>query len=270
MNIITNIAVMIALLFTSCSSAMGANRIKKLKGDNNIVEQRVDLDLTQVSRLEASRAVDIIIVESERQEAVIRASSNVMEYLEIMVKGNTLVATIDSRVMSVSNIKAQLIIPYNGRYNSFKASSSSEIESLETLRMESLKIDSSSAAEVSLVAIVDGNCDIDLSSSGEVDLIAKIVGSCRVEASSAAEASLTLSVEDEITIDASSSSEVELQGRCQSLVAHVNSSARLDAREMEAKGGRLNASSSGSIIYSDGGGFSVSRSSAGSIKSVNN
>ncbi|MFI3331852.1 MAG: DUF2807 domain-containing protein [Rikenellaceae bacterium] len=269
MNIITNIAVMIALLFTSCSSAMGANRIKKLKGDNNIVEQRVDLDLSNVRRIEASRAVDVTIVEANREEIVVRGNSNIMEYLDIRVNGTTLVATIDSRVNSLSNIDVELMIPYNGRYNSFKVSSSSEIESTETLRMESLKLNGSSAGEISLIAIVDGSCSIDASSAAEISLIAKIVGSCSVEASSASDVELTLSV-DELSVDASSSSKVEAEGDCKRLEASASSSAKIDAGALEAKGGRLNASSLGAIIYRDMGGFSVSTSSAGSIKSVNN
>ncbi|MFI3265349.1 MAG: DUF2807 domain-containing protein [Rikenellaceae bacterium] len=260
MNYVSTIAMAVVMLFVSQGEAVA----QKIKGSKEIVTKTIDLDLTGVTAVEAHRSVEIEIVDKDNTDVVVSANDNLMDFVDIRVSGQTLVATLSDALGSASRVKIKVLIPYNELYNTFAVSSGSDIISSQYMRMPTLDIETKSAGKVKIDATVDNDCTIISESSSKVDLSLKIAGNCYVSALSSSSVRMGVSA-NQLHIEASGSSKVDVDGNVEYLIVRTASSASYDGEFLKAQNGDLNATSSSKIVYFGVNNFVTNTASSGTI-----
>lgn len=144
------IAVLLGTMITAttyfvCIAAPSVLFGKGIKGSGNIVTRTIDAP--DFDRVDAARAVKVVITGKATGKITIEADDNIMEYVVVEAKGGRLTATIDKSVNNVSNADVTVTVPANGRIRALDASSAARITSDVTLTADKFSIDASSAAQ---------------------------------------------------------------------------------------------------------------------------
>ena len=248
------IAVLLGTMITAttyfvCIAAPSVLFGKGIKGSGNIVTRTIDAP--DFDRVDAARAVKVVITGKATGKITIEADDNIMEYVVVEAKGGRLTATIDKSVNNVSNADVTVTVPANGRIRALDASSAARITSEVTLTADKFSIDASSAARID-AAVKSTSCTVAASSASNIDAAIE-TGSCTVGASSASKITLKSSAAKlsaaeftvaDCSVDTSSAAK-----------ATVNCTGKL----------RAEASSGSSIRYTGDCQTSISKSSGGSV-----
>jgi len=130
------IAVLLGTMITAttyfvCIAAPSVLFGKGIKGSGNIVTRTIDAP--DFDRVDAARAVKVVITGKATGKITIEADDNIMEYVVVEAKGGRLTATIDKSVNNVSNADVTVTVPANGRIRALDASSAARITSDVTL-----------------------------------------------------------------------------------------------------------------------------------------
>lgn len=202
------IAVLLGTMITAttyfvCIAAPSVLFGKGIKGSGNIVTRTIDAP--DFDRVDAARAVKVVITGKATDKITIQADDNIMEYVVVEAKGGRLTATIDKSVNNVSNADVTVTVPANGRIRALDASSAARITSDVTLTADKFSIDASSAARID-ATVKSTTCAVAASSASDIDAAIE-TGTCTVEASSASKITLKGSAA-ECSIDMSSASKL--------------------------------------------------------------
>ena len=202
------IAVLLGTMITAttyfvCIAAPSVLFGKGIKGSGNIVTRTIDAP--DFDRVDAARAVKVVITGKATGKITIEADDNIMEYVVVEAKGGRLTATIDKSVNNVSNADVTVTVPANGRIRALDASSAARITSDVTLTADKFSIDASSAARID-AAVKSTSCTVAASSASNIDAAIE-TGSCTVGASSASKITLKGSA-DKCSIDMSSAAKL--------------------------------------------------------------
>ena len=232
------IAVLLGTMITAttyfvCIAAPSVLFGKGIKGSGNIVTRTIDAP--DFDRVDAARAVKVVITGKATGKITIEADDNIMEYVVVEAKGGRLTATIDKSVNNVSNADVTVTVPANGRIRALDASSAARITSDVTLTADKFSIDASSAARID-AAVKTGSCtvgassaskitlkgsadkcSIDMSSAAKLSAAEFTVADCSVDTSSAAKA--TVNCTDKLRAEASSGSSIRYTGDCQTSIS---------------------------------------------------
>ena len=117
------------------------------------------IDAPDFDRVDAARAVKVVITGKATGKITIEADDNIMEYVVVEAKGGRLTATIDKSVNNVSNADVTVTVPANGRIRALDASSAARITSDVTLTADKFSIDASSAARID-AAVKSTSCTV--------------------------------------------------------------------------------------------------------------
>ena len=112
------IAVLLGTMITAttyfvCIAAPSVLFGKGIKGSGNIVTRTIDAP--DFDRVDAARAVKVVITDKATGKITIEADDNIMEYVVVEAKGGRLTATIDKSVNNVSNADVTVTVPASGR-----------------------------------------------------------------------------------------------------------------------------------------------------------
>ena len=123
------IAVLLGTMITAttyfvCIAAPSVLFGKGIKGSGNIVTRTIDAP--DFDRVDAARAVKVVITDKATDKITIQADDNIMEYIVVEAKGGRLTATIDKSVNNVSNADVTVTVPANGRIRALDASSAAK------------------------------------------------------------------------------------------------------------------------------------------------
>ena len=282
------IAVLLGTMITAttyfvCIAAPSVLFGKGIKGSGNIVTRTIDAP--DFDRVDAARAVKVVITGKATGKITIEADDNIMEYVVVEAKGGRLTATIDKSVNNVSNadvtvtvtltdpaktlktftngfcVDGFVTVPANGRIRALDASSAARITSDVTLTADKFSIDASSAARID-AAVKSTSCTVAASSASNIDAAIE-TGSCTVGASSASKITLKGSA-DKCSIDMSSAAKLSA---AEFTVADcsVDTSSAAKATVNCTDKLRAEASSGSSIRYTGDCQTSISKSSGGSV-----
>ena len=165
------IAVLLGTMITAttyfvCIAAPSVLFGKGIKGSGNIVTRTIDAP--DFDRVDAARAVKVVITDKATDKITIQADDNIMEYVVVEAKGGRLTATIDKSVNNVSNADVTVTVPANGRIRALDASSAARITSDVTLTADKFSIDASSAARID-AAVKSTTCAVAASSASDID-----------------------------------------------------------------------------------------------------
>lgn len=234
----------------------------RITGSGNIITRRVNI--SDFSRIETSRAVNLVVENRSGKEAVIEADDNIMPYVIVEVDGSCLTVTIDNEIKSLNNVTVKVTVPSDGNISAISASSASRVTVLPEIKCPKLTLDASSAAKISIAKSDVGTCTIGASSASNIEGAIK-ADNCVIDLSSASDVELALlAVRCDIT--ASSASAATLSGEAGDIDISASSAAKVDASELNARNAAADASSGGSIKVTCMKSIDASASSGGSVK----
>ena len=118
-------AMLSVTVYFVCIAAPSVFFGKGLKGSGNIVTRTIDAP--DFDRVDAARAVKVVITGKATDKITIQADDNIMEYVVVEAKGGRLTATIDKSVNNVSNADVTVTVPANGRIRALDASSAARM-----------------------------------------------------------------------------------------------------------------------------------------------
>lgn len=211
------IAVLLGTMITAttyfvCIAAPSVLFGKGIKGSGNIVTRTIDAP--DFDRVDAARAVKVVITGKATDKITIQADDNIMEYVVVEAKGGRLTATIDKSVNNVSNADVTVTVPANGRIRALDASSASDIDA--AIETGTCTVEASSASKITLKGSA-AECSIDMSSASKLSAAEFTVTDCSVDTSSAAKA--TVNCTDKLRAEASSGSSIRYTGDCQTSIS---------------------------------------------------
>lgn len=258
------IAVLLGAMITAttyfvCIAAPSVLFGKGLKGSGNTVTRTIGAP--DFDRVDAARAVKVVITDKATDKITIEADDNIMEYVVVEEKGGRLTATIDKSINNISNANVTVTVPANGHIRSLDASSASQITGEAVLSADKFSIDASSAAKIN-VAVKSTSCTVSASSAAKINAEIE-TGNCSVEASSASKIDLKGSA-SKCSIDMSSASKLSA-GEFVVTDCTVDTSSASKATVNCTGKLRADASSGSSIRYTGDCETSISKSSGGSV-----
>ena len=242
-------AMLSVTVYFVCIAAPSVLFGKGLKGSGNIVTRTIEAPA--FDRIDAARAVKVVITDKTSGKITIAADDNVMDYVVVEANGGRLTATIDKSINNLSNADVTVTVPANGSIRALDASSAAKISGDVVLNADKFAMDASSAAKID-VSVKAQSCAVAASSASKINASVEAV-SCSVEASSASKIPLKgsaakLSAGDFVAAECSVNTSSAAK-------AVVNCTERLHA----------DASSGSSIRYSGDCQTSINKSSGGSV-----
>ena len=230
-----------------------------LKGSGNIVTRTIEAPA--FDRIDAARAVKVVITDKTSGKITIAADDNVMDYVVVEANGGRLTATIDKSINNLSNADVTVTVPANGSIRALDASSAAKISGDVVLNADKFAMDASSAAKID-VSVKAQSCAVAASSASKINASVEAV-SCSVEASSASKITLKGSAA-KCTADLSSAAKLSA-GDFVAAECSVNTSSAAKAVVNCTERLHADASSGSSIRYSGDCQTSINKSSGGSV-----
>lgn len=225
-------AMLSVTVYFVCIAAPSVFFGKGLKGSGNIVTRTIEAPA--FDRIDAARAVKVVITDKTSGKITIAADDNVMDYVVVEANGGRLTATIDKSINNLSNADVTVTVPANGSIRALDASSAAKISSDVVLNADKFAMDASSAAKIDVsvkaqscaVAASSASkitlkgsaarCTADLSSASKLSAGEFVVAECSVNTSSAAKA--VVNCTERLHADASSGSSIRYSGDCRTSI----------------------------------------------------
>ena len=216
---------LVSTLSISGIHAQGWGWGKTVRGNKEIVDQQ--RDLKDFDGIKACCSLKVELTQGSQFSVLVKAESNLQEYIETKVLGNTLEIGFKDRVSlkPTEDIEIYITMP---ELTEIDASSSADIFTKGTFRGEKIKLESSSGSYVKAM-FTGGSVYVDASSGGDVVIKGK-ADYVKAEASSGARvnandvtakegkaevssgANIRLNVTETLKADASSGGRVEYSG----------------------------------------------------------
>lgn len=231
-------AMLSVTVYFVCIAAPSVLFGKGLKGSGNIVTRTIEAPA--FDRIDAARAVKVVITDKTSGKITIAADDNVMDYVVVEANGGRLTATIDKSINNLSNADVTVTVPANGSIRALDASSAAKID--VSVKAQSCAVAASSASKIN-ASVEAVSCSVEASSASKITLKGS-AAKCTADLSSASKLSAGDFVAAECSVNTSSAAK-----------AVVNCTERLHA----------DASSGSSIRYSGDCQTSINKSSGGSV-----
>lgn len=254
------IIITLALCAVSCVT-VGSNGIfkKSISGSGNLITKTVTI--SKFNKVDASRAVKVVLTAGDSRDVKIEADDNVMEHVVVKVEQGELKVSINDKIDMEGNFHVTVTVPTDGAISELEASSASKIESQIPITASEVSVDVSSAAYINATINTD-YCTIDASSASSMDLTVA-TKTCKIEGSSASTIRLTGSA---TRCDADMGSAASLKANnFVAAIYNINTSSASNADINCQKSINASASSGSSIDYTGDCAGNISTSSGGSI-----
>ena len=202
-------AMLSVTVYFVCIAAPSVFFGKGLKGSGNIVTRTIEAPA--FDRIDAARAVKVVITDKTSGKIIIAADDNVMDYVVVEANGGRLTATIDTSINNLSN--ADVTVSVKAQSCAVAASSASKINA--SVEAVSCSVEASSASKITLKGSA-AKCTADLSSASKLSAGDFVAAECSVNTSSAAKA--VVNCTERLHADASSGSSIRYSGDCRTSI----------------------------------------------------
>lgn len=237
------IALLTALLASSCVKYEIGNTFKSVSGSKNVITEKRNVS-GSFDKVHVATLLDVEIEQGPNYTISVEADDNLHEYIVTEINGSTLKIYFDN--VSIRNYKEAKVYVTLPEISELKASSSSEIEANGTIVSNDLTLKTSSTADISLSKVRAKSVTIEANSSSEIKV--KEIYATTLQAKTSSTADFEAYVEaDIINLEASSSSDMELKGKALELNAHTSSTATINAKELFVNNVIATSSSSSTI-----------------------
>ena len=203
-------AMLSVTVYFVCIAAPSVFFGKGLKGSGNIVTRTIEAPA--FDRIDAARAVKVVITDKTSGKITIAADDNVMDYVVVEANGGRLTATIDKSINNLSNA-AKIDVSVKAQSCAVAASSASKINA--SVEAVSCSVEASSASKITLKGSA-AKCTADLSSASKLSAGDFVAAECSVNTSSAAKA--VVNCTERLHADASSGSSIRYSGDCRTSI----------------------------------------------------
>jgi hypothetical protein len=134
------VATLIALFFTSC------NLINRIEGSGTITKEKRAIT-ADFKSIEVKRGIEVVIEQSNKTAIMVETDDNLQKHITTKIENGVLIIDADTDFDTGDSPKVIVTIPI---IESLQASSGSEIRSENTLKGESILLDTSSAGEINV------------------------------------------------------------------------------------------------------------------------
>lgn len=232
------------LLFMFSTQTLCASTPRRIVGSRQMTTRT--LPVPEYSQVAAARGVNVIIDRSDKQEIVISADDNLIDYVTAETENGTLTFSINENVKSLSRCTVEIFLPYNGNINLLSATSGADIHTKTLLRTDKMTLRAASSGKIA-TAVQSKSCNISAASSADINAAVHTT-QCKISASSGADVNATIEGDD-LSISGSSSADIRVKADLKSCVASTTSGSDLRL-EGKCELTQLTASS-GSTITAD-------------------
>ena len=176
-------AMLSVTVYFVCIAAPSVFFGKGLKGSGNIVTRTIEAPA--FDRIDAARAVKVVITDKTSGKIIIAADDNVMDYVVVEANGGRLTATIDKSINNLSNADVTVTVPANGSIRALDASSAAKID--VSVKAQSCAVAASSASKIN-ASVEAVSCSVEASSASKITLKGS-AAKCTADLSSASKLS---------------------------------------------------------------------------------
>lgn len=234
----------------------------KLVGSGRLITKQIAKPV--FDEIEASRAVKVILTTAASDVIDIKADDNVMPYVVITCKEQTLKVTIDKVINSLNDITVEVTVPVGRTLNELSVSSAARIVGSETLTVDELDLEASSAGKIELAGVKASEVEMNVSSAGKI-IAAVTAREVDLDASSAGKIEADLTA-DHVEASASSAAKIELSGTAQVTSFEAGSAGKIAASKLNARTNKSEVSSGAKIEARATDVFQLDASSGGSVE----
>ena len=249
----------VALLAAIAVSCIGSSAIK---GSGKAVKGEFDIN-TNYTELTVSNGITVVLVPSEKSTGTITADEMVMDYVSITEKNGKVRVKYDPQVQVRSKVETIVTIPISRSITTLKAGSAAILRAEAQILAQTLTVESSSAAKVTL-DVEARELFVDVDSAADC-VITGTCGVCKISGDSAAKLTGRLTAR-ECYADFDSAASCTMKGTADYCKVEVDSAADFNGYEFICKKADVDASSAGSVKITATEEFGVSVSSGGSVK----
>lgn len=232
------------------------------------ITQKVSVDAFDA--IEAHTAIKVVYTQvSTHQSIEVYAPDNMMEYIEVKVKNNTLVASLKLPKMGFvikGDYTAEVRVTAPA-VRKVTASSASEIILERGLRNPNpVSLEASSAAQIKSGKITSQEVSLLATSSGSITVKNIHSQGFKAESNSAGNINILEMSSEVVEAEANSAGKVELKGNCMRATLTASSAGNLNAGELTAGHVTADASSTGNVFCHANESLKANASSAGNVK----
>lgn len=220
--------------------------------------------------IEAHSTVKVIYSQvSSYQSIEVSAPDNMMEYVEVKVKDNTLIASLQLPKMGFvikGDYKVEVRISAPAVYH-VQASSASEIILEKGLKTpNAVNLEASSAANIKSGKIICRELSAEASSSGNIIVKKGQFQNIEIEANSAGNVNLMEMRAEVVEAEASSAGNVMMEGECIKAKLTASSAGNVKAENLKAVSVQADASSAGNVFCHATEALKAEANSAGNVR----
>jgi len=212
--------IVIAVIFTTVSCVNG----QRIRG-NNIIATEERSDIKNFDKINISAGLTAIITQGEKEFIEVEADQNLLNHIITEVRGNKTLSIRWKRNICISRYKKATIHITLKQLKAVRASSSADVVSTNTLKVNNIDLDASSSAEIKLIFDAE-SINIDASSSAEIT-ISGTTENLNADASSSAEIKARRLIAQHVRADASSAADIDVCAE-KSIVANASSAADIN------------------------------------------
>jgi len=161
------ITAFLAILFTACNYNVDLGG-PSIKGDGNVVTETRNTN-SNFTSVEASRAVEVEIEQSNERSIAVVADKNLQNHITTEVENGVLKISTDANIKSAESRKVIVKMP---KIEALQTSSAAKIICKNTIRSNDLSLSSSSASEIE-VAFEGESLSAETSSAGNIRVSGK-------------------------------------------------------------------------------------------------
>ncbi|WP_340074930.1 head GIN domain-containing protein [Leptobacterium sp. I13] len=220
LKIITTL--LLSLFLTSCQWDVMIGEGKK--GNGNVVTESRNTN-ESFTVIKASEGLDVYVTQDDKTDIRVEADENIIEFIRTDIKNGVLRIHTEERIGRAKSKKVYVSLP---EITALYSNSGADLYSIGLIKVDELRLDSSSGADIEVEVDVDelrldSSSGADIEVSGKADFLFADASSgsdikatnltarkCIADVSSGAD--ISVNVTDELTADASSGGDVHYSG----------------------------------------------------------
>jgi hypothetical protein len=255
---------------TQTTGKSKATKARTTVAANNKTMSR-NIPVSNFSKIKVTSGIKLEYSQSSSAKISVKASNNIINYVEAYVSGGTLIIGIKGErgynITWKNSSQRPVVYVSSSDIAKIEAQSNATVEVKTNLSVKHLKLEASSASSISTkeilanglsieaegassVSVKKGNCaklEIEADGASNVNVEHIICGKIDAEAEGASSVSIKSLQAQDIEADAEGSSTIEFKGKCTNVDLEASSASVISAKSLKASYGSAKASSSSRI-----------------------
>lgn len=160
------IVLLVILLGFNSANAQWWGKNKRIKGNGEVIKKTINT--SDYDKISGSNSIDITLIKGKEGTITVEAESNIMEHLEIEVKGDKLEIGIEDGYNINTRKGIKITVPVE-KISSLSMAGSGDIRSNMTLKSRDMDISVAGSGDID-VAVESEKLDVSIAGSGDVKI----------------------------------------------------------------------------------------------------